>query len=126
MNAVLKLLQLEDDCIDAELIERFLRRAGLEFTTTVVSGKPEFLAAIRGGSFDAILADNSLPQFNSIDALKLLKKETTNAAFILVTGTVSEEFAVDIMHKGADDYILKGDLSRLPSAILQAIEKKQM
>lgn len=120
------MLQLEDDSFDAELIERFLRRAGLEFTTTVVSDKPAFLAAIRSGPFDAILADNSLPQFNSLDALKLLKKEASNAAFILVTGTVSEEFAVDIMHKGADDYILKGNLSRLPSAITQAIEKKKM
>ncbi len=126
MNAVLKLLQLEDDNVDAELIERFLRRAGLVFTTRVVSDKPEFLAALRSGPFDAILADNSLPQFNSIDALKLLKKEAATAAFILVTGTVSEEFAVDIMHKGADDYILKGNLSRLPSAITQAIEKKKM
>jgi two-component system, NarL family, sensor histidine kinase UhpB len=126
MDTILKLLQLEDDSTEAELIERFLRRAGLEFTTTLVSDKLEFLAAIRSGPFDAILADNSLPQFNSIDALKLLKKEASDAAFILVTGTVSEEFAVDIMHKGADDYILKGNLSRLPSAITQAIEKKQM
>jgi two-component system, NarL family, sensor histidine kinase UhpB len=126
MNAVLKLLQLEDDSADAELIERFLRRAGLVFTTTVVSDKPEFVAAIRSSPFDAILADNSLPRFNSIDALKVLEKEEVSAAFILVTGTVSEEFAVDIMHKGADDYILKGNLSRLPSAITQAIEKKQM
>ena len=76
--------------------------------------------------FDVILADNSLPQFNSSDALKLLQKEGVNSAFILVTGTVSEEFAVDIIHKGADDYILKRNLTRLPSAILQAIEKKQM
>jgi two-component system sensor histidine kinase UhpB len=126
MNTVLKLLQLEDDPFDAELIGKFLRRAGLEFTTTVVSDKPEFLAALRSAAFDVILADNSLPQFNSIDALKLLQKEAVDPAFILVTGTVSEEFAVDIIHKGADDYILKNNLTRLPSAITQAIENKKM
>jgi PAS domain S-box-containing protein len=126
MNTVLKFLQLEDDSCDAELIEKFLRRAGLEFTTTVVSDKLEYLAAIRRDVFDAILADNSLPQFNSTDAMKLLHTEAVSTAFILVTGTVSEEFAVDIIHKGADDYILKGNLTRLPSAIMQAIEKKKM
>jgi PAS domain S-box-containing protein len=126
MSTLLKLLQLEDDNSDAELIEKFLRRAGLEFSTTVVSDKREFLAAIRGCSFDAILADNSLPQFNSTDALRLLQMEAIDPAFILVTGTVSEEFAVDIIHKGADDYILKNNLTRLPSAIMQAIEKKKM
>ncbi|HTI12862.1 MAG TPA: histidine kinase [Puia sp.] len=126
MDTVLKLLQLEDDSCDAELIEKFLRRSGLEFTTTVVSDKLEYLAAIRNNVFDAILADNSLPEFNSSDALNHLQKEGVNSAFILVTGTVSEEFAVDIIHKGADDYILKRNLTRLPSAIMQAIEKKRM
>lgn len=126
MSTVLKLLQLEDDIVDAELIGKFLHRAGLEFTTTVVSDKPGFLAALRSAEFDVILADNSLPQFNSIDALQILQKEAAGPAFILVTGTVSEEFAVDIIHKGADDYILKNNLARLPSAIMQAIEKKKM
>jgi len=126
MSSVLKLLQLEDDIVDAELIGRFLRRAGLEFTTTVVSDKPGFLTALRSAEYDAILADNSLPQFNSVDALKVLQKEAAGPAFILVTGTVSEEFAVDIIHKGADDYILKNNLARLPSAIMQAVEKKKM
>ena len=126
MSTVLKLLQLEDDNFDVELIGKFLRRAGLDFTTIVVSDKPGFLAALRSAEFDAILADNSLPQFNSVDALKLLQKEAVDPAFILVTGTVSEEFAVDIIHKGADDYILKNNLTRLPAAIMQAIEKKKM
>jgi two-component system sensor histidine kinase UhpB len=126
MNAVLNLLQLEDDRSDAELIEKFLRRSGLAFTTTIASDKPEFVAAIHSAAFDVILADNSLPQFNSVDALKLLQEQDANSAFILVTGTVSEEFAVDIIHKGADDYILKNNLTRLPSAIRQAIEKKKI
>jgi two-component system sensor histidine kinase UhpB len=126
MNTRLKLLLLEDDASDAELIIRFLLRAGLEPDAVIVSDESEFTTALRGASFDAVLADNSLPMFSSVDALNILQKEEADAAFILVTGTVSEEFAVDIMHKGADDYILKGNLARLPAAIMQAIEKRRI
>lgn len=125
MSTELKLLLLEDDAADAELILRFLRKSGLDPDATIASDEAEFSAAIENDVFDAILADNSLPQFSSIDALKRLQEEKTNSAFILVTGTVSEEFAVEIIRQGADDYILKNNLTRLPSAITQAIEKRR-
>lgn len=112
--------------MDAELIQRFLQRSGLDFMAMVVSDKEEFEAAIKEDSFDAILADNSLPQFNSVDALQLIRGQDIDWPFILVTGTVSEEFAVDIIHQGADDYILKNNLTRLPTAITRAIEKKRI
>ncbi len=117
---------LEDEAADAELIQKFLRRSGMKFTATIASDKLEFIAAISIGLFDAILADNSLPQFDSADALKFLQSENIDSPFILVTGTVSEEFAVGILQMGADDYILKNNLARLPSAILQAIEKRRI
>jgi two-component system, NarL family, sensor histidine kinase UhpB len=126
MKTELKILMLEDETADAELIQKFLRRSGMAFRATIASDRPEFLAAIRNGPFDAILADNSLPQFDSADALKLLQKENIDSPFILVTGTVSEEFAVGIIQMGADDYILKNNLVRLPSSIIQAIEKRRI
>ncbi|MDR3716368.1 MAG: histidine kinase [Puia sp.] len=126
MNTALKLLLLEDDPSDLELIRKFLHRSGLVFDATIATDKPEFLAAIQNDSFDAILADNSLPQFNSFDALKILQEEGADPVFILVTGTVSEEFAVDIIHMGADDYVLKNNLTRLPSAITRALEKRKI
>ena len=125
MSTTLKLLLLEDDPSDAELISNFLRRSGLLFGATFATDRTEFETAILCTPFDAILADNSLPQFNSLEALQLATEQSPMAAFILVTGTVSEEFAVNIIHKGADDYILKNNLTRLPSAINQAVEKRR-
>ena len=125
MNSKLKLLLLEDEIPDAELIQRFLSHSGLAFTAVIASDKSEFETAVRENAFDAILADNSLPQFNSIDALRLMRELNIDIPFILVTGTVSEEFAVDIIHKGADDYILKNNLTRLPASIKSAIEKRK-
>jgi DNA-binding NtrC family response regulator len=72
------------------------------------------------------LADNALPQYSSLEALKLIRATNPHVAFILVTGTVSEEFAVKIIQQGADDYILKTNLTRLPSAVTNAIEKKRI
>src|SRR5215212_10406406 len=123
MKSELKILMLEDEISDAELIKKFLQRSGLEFNATLASDKDEFVDAINKDKFDVILADNSLPQFNSVDALKLLKEKNDDTPFILVTGTVSEEFAVNILQQGADDYILKGNINRLPSAIATAIDK---
>jgi PAS domain S-box-containing protein len=125
MKTELKLLLLEDDISDAELIQKFLSRSGLVFKTIIASDKPEFAAAVRKDTFDVILADNSLPQFDATEALKFLHEQNIDSPFILVTGMVSEEFAVDILYQGADDYILKNNLSRLPSSIARAIEKRK-
>jgi two-component system sensor histidine kinase UhpB len=126
MNQELKLLLLEDDPNDAELIQRLLQRAGMKFKAIVASDADEFMSAMREEGFHAVLADNALPQYSSIEALKLIRTTNPHVAFILVTGTVSEEFAVNIIQQGADDYILKTNLTRLPAAISNAITKKRM
>src|ERR1700744_2080875 len=126
MKSDLTILQLEDDLLDAELIQRFLRNAGLAIEVHVAADRVEFVQAITSGRFDVVLADNSLPQFNSLEALRTLQDHQVDIPFILVTGTVSEEFAVDVIQKGADDYILKNNLARLPSAIGRAIEKRRI
>jgi two-component system sensor histidine kinase UhpB len=126
MPAELKLLLLEDAPADAGLIQELLQRSGMQFTAVVASNKQEFLSAIAGNSFDVVLADNALPQYNSLEALKIIKQSSPGIAFILVTGTVSEEFAVNILQQGADDYILKNNLTRLPAAINKTIERKRI
>jgi signal transduction histidine kinase len=127
MNAPLKLLLLEDDPSDAELIQTLLKRSGMKFSAKVASDEKEFLKALGDNNgFDAVLADNALPQYSSMEALRLLKQTNPFVAFILVTGTVSEEFAVHTIHLGADDYILKTNLTRLPAAINKAVENKMM
>lgn len=125
MNEDLKLLLLEDNVEDAELIQVLLRRAGIDFSAVIASNEEEFLTALDSNGYHAVLADNALPQYSSLEALKLLRITNPNVAFILVTGTVSEEFAVNIIQQGADDYVLKTNLARLPSAVTNAIEKKR-
>jgi signal transduction histidine kinase len=121
----LKILLLEDVPDDAGLVDRMLQREKLEFVTRRVDTREEFIDALIHFRPDVVLSDHGLPQFNSIEALKLCQEHHMKGPFILVTGTVSEEFAVNCLKQGADDYVLKSNLTRLPSAILQAINKRE-
>jgi PAS domain S-box-containing protein len=123
MERRLKILHLEDSPHDAELVERQLRKANLSFDTLVVSGKQEFQNALSHHHPDIILCDHSLPDIDSHQALRLSRQQPVPVPLILVTATVSEEYAVEIMKEGAYDYILKDRLQRLPKAIENAIEK---
>lgn len=127
MRKLIKILLLEDTPDDAELIERELQRAGLVFTLLVVTDKSGFENALVEFAPDVVLSDHSLPGFNSIEAFQLFKKHQAEVdilrPFILVTGNVSEEFAVQSFRAGVDDYILKDRLKRLPLAIESALEK---
>lgn len=126
MKKPLKILVLEDVEDDVGLIERELRKGGLAFETNRVDNRPEFIEALRKYQADVILSDHSLPQFNSFEALKLCRRTGISIPFILVTGSVSEEFAVTCLKEGADDYVLKSNLIRLPNAIINSIKQKQL
>jgi PAS domain S-box-containing protein len=92
----------------------------------VVDNREDFVRALKKFNPDIVVSDHSLPGFNSLDALKILKEGAYNIPFILLTATVSEEFAVSIMREGASDYILKDRMQRLPGAIVNAIEKAEL
>lgn len=124
MRNPLNILLLEDSEDDFGLISFVLRKEGIPFFIERVDNENSFSKAIDEFRPDVILSDHALPQFNSIEAFKLYKSKKLSIPFILVTGTVSEEFAVNILKQGVDDYILKSNLSRLPSAIQSAIEKR--
>jgi PAS domain S-box-containing protein len=119
----LRILHLEDSSSDAELVRRVLKKGNIEFVTRLVDTKLEFLEALDSFVPDIILSDHSLPSFNSHEALEIVVKSNINIPFILITANVSEEFAVDVIQKGADDYILKDRLQRLPIAIHNALDK---
>jgi two-component system, NarL family, sensor histidine kinase UhpB len=119
----LKILYLEDSVPDAEMTGRILKMAGIPYHFKLVDTQEEYEDALQRYHPDLILADHSLFQFNSFEALRLFKQSQLNIPFILVTGTVSEEFAVKILKEGADDYLLKGNLARLPTAIVRSLEK---
>jgi two-component system sensor histidine kinase UhpB len=125
MDRPLKILHLEDLPADAELVDRVLQKAKLRFEKKVVIDRPDFLKALREFQPDIILSDHSLPAFNSLEALKITRDEGVRAPFILVTATVSEEYAVDVIKEGASDYILKDRLERLPNAVQNALDRRR-
>jgi PAS domain S-box-containing protein len=104
---------------------RELRQAKIVFEAKRVDTRKTFLQALKDFEPDVILSDFSLPQFNALDALGLLKELNLDTPFILYTGSLTEEVAVKCMKEGAADYILKSSLTRLPSAVLNVLEKKE-
>lgn len=122
----IKVLMLEDVTDDVAIIEYVLTKGGIEHETLQVDTKEEFIKGIKEYKPDVILSDHSLPQFNSLEAHKICLSEQLYVPFILVTGAVSEEFAVACLKNGIDDYILKSNLSRLPTAILSALKQREL
>ncbi len=121
----MKVLMLEDSPDDASLIQKMLQRADVTFEAKVVASRADFVEALSSFCPELILSDHKLPQFSSTEALEICRRRFPFLPFILVTGTVSEEFAASIIRAGADDYLLKNNLKRLPTAIRQAIERKK-
>lgn len=126
MDEVLRILHLEDVRSDAELIERELKKGKLNFEKIVVDNRDSYLNALLQFKPAIVISDHSLPSFSSTEALKLLQHLQMDIPFILVTATISEEFAVEVIKMGADDYILKDRLQRLPNAIFNALDKRRL
>lgn len=121
----LKVLILEDITSDAELVKRKLSKSKFKFETKVVDNKNDFRKEMLTYKPHLILSDYSLPQFDALEALGIMEKEKIDIPFILVTGSQSEEVAVECIKKGAYDYLLKTSLTRLPSAIEAALKRKK-
>jgi PAS domain S-box-containing protein len=121
----LRLLMLEDDEADAELEIWHLRRAGLEFASQRVAHEADFVAALGDFAPDLILADYSLPGFDGLVALGIAREKAPTIPFIFVTGVMGEEFAIETLHQGAADYVLKSHLSKLPPAVNRALQEAE-
>ena len=116
---------LEDSVVDAEIVRQSLLKAKPNCVFKLVMTAEEYIEALDQFEPDLILSDNTLPQFNATEALDIFNQRSLHIPFILVTGTVSEEFAANIIKLGADDYILKDRLARLPSAIDAALKQRR-
>lgn len=125
MPTPLKVLVLEDRPADAELVIHQLRRAEFTPEWTQVDTKENYLNALNP-SLDIILADYSLPQFDALQALRLLQERDLDIPFILISGTIGEELAVECIKQGAIDYLLKDRLARLGQAVSSALEEKRL
>lgn len=121
----LRVLILEDRPEDAELILHELRRAGFEPDWQRVDTEADYLAQLDQAP-DLILADYALPQYDALRALHLLKNYGLHIPFIVVTGRISEEAAVECMKQGAADYLLKDRLARLGQAVKRALEQEHL
>jgi two-component system cell cycle sensor histidine kinase/response regulator CckA len=113
----LRVLFVEDSPDDVELISRELSRHGFQTTSRAVENRADFLAALASETFDVILSDHSMKGFSSTEALRLLREQSRDIPFIIVSGTIGEDAAVDAMRAGAHDYVLKQNLRRLGPAV---------
>ncbi len=125
MNSKLKILLVEDSESDSDLLIRFLKKKEINFSYSRVWSRIDFVNAIKENHLDLIIADHSLPQFSGMEAFRIAKMQNLNVPFILVTGTVTENILTEYAKEGIDDYILKDNLLRLPSAIEHVIRKKK-
>ena len=126
MKTQLKLVVVEDSVADAELLARHLAKAGLHCAINRVQTEPEFIAALHLDKPDLILSDFSLPNFSGLRALDLAVIHAPDTPFIYVSGTIGEERAIDALRRGATDYVLKSNLSRLSSAIERALREARL
>ncbi len=125
MTTPLRVLIVEDNPQDAELVVRALQRAGFTPDWRRVETEAAFLGSLDAG-FDIILSDFAMPQFDGLRALALLQQHGLDVPFILVSGTIGEDAAVEAMKQGAADYLLKDRLARLGRAVTQALAQQRL
>jgi DNA-binding NarL/FixJ family response regulator len=123
MNKTLRILILEDTAADAELMEDELKQAGLDFISKRVATKADFVRQIDEFLPDLILADYSLPGFSGKAALNIVLNQYLDIPFIFVSGALGEEVAVELLKKGATDYVLKNNLLRLAPSVNRALNE---
>ena len=119
----LRVLSLEDDPRDAELIQAQLEEQGIACKLTRVETQAEFVTAIERANIDIILADYTLPSFDGLSALKRAQEKCPDVPFIFVSGTLGEEVAIEALKVGATDYVLKTRLSRIVPSLQRALRE---
>src|ERR1035441_7214311 len=125
MNKVLRILHLEDEPDYYELVKALLVKDGLAADIVLVRNLEEFTAAFDKGGFDIILADYRLPACTGIDALREARQRCPGTPFVLVSGTIGEQVAIEAMRGGATDYVLKQWPERLGPVVRRAVREAQ-
>jgi PAS domain S-box-containing protein len=123
MTGSLRILYLEDNVLDAELVESLLTDEGFKCEVQRVITREDFVAALQRGEFDIIFADYSLPSFDGLSALKLTRELDPDVPFILISGSLGEEVAIESLKSGATDYVLKQRPERLVPAVKRALQE---
>ncbi|PYI89626.1 MAG: hypothetical protein DME26_00760 [Verrucomicrobia bacterium] len=123
MKKRLRILHLEDNPADAELVRSMLEEQGIDCTLSRMRTRAEFQAALDQTDFDLIISDFTLPQFDGLSALKMARQQRPATPFLFVSGTMGEEAAVESLKQGATDYVLKHRLSRLATSVERAVRE---
>jgi signal transduction histidine kinase len=123
MTRNLKILLLEDDMADAEMVKYALGQSGLQFTLERVDGREEFLTHLKESPPDLILSDYNMPGFDGLEALGIAREHVPDTPFIFVTGTLGEERAIETLKRGASDYVLKNTLTHLVPAVHRTLRE---
>lgn len=117
MSTPLRALIVEDSADDAELLARELRRSGYDVSYERAFDSSSLDAALARGKWDIVFSDHSMPDFGSGAALQMVRGRDVDVPFVIVSGTMGEDVAVDAMRAGANDYLVKGRLARLPAVV---------
>jgi phosphoserine phosphatase RsbU/P len=125
MKESLRILHLEDDPRDAELVQATLAGEGIDCAVRVVATRADFAAALEEGGTDLILADFALPDFDGMTALAIVRETDPDLPFVFVSGRLGEETAIESLKNGATDYVLKNRLSRLAPAVKRALAETE-
>src|ERR1700758_2036274 len=124
MKSPLRILHLEDNLRDAELVEEVLASDGLAPDVVRVENEADFVASLeQGGGFHLIFADYTLPSFDGLSALKIARQKRPDVPFIFVSGTLGEEVAIEALKIGATDYVFKTRLSRILPSVQRALRE---
>src|SRR5256885_2005277 len=123
MKSSLRILHLEDNEDDAELIQSALSEEGVDCETVRVDSRFDYMAALEQGHWDLILSDNTLPSYDGLSALADARAKCPDVPFVFVSGTLGEEVAIEALKLGATDYVLKQRLSRLKPALKRALRE---
>ena len=125
MTTTLRVLHIEDQVRDAALISRHLSRSGYELVSDRVETPEAMKEALETRAWDIILCDYSMPHFNALQALELMKRIKLDIPFIIISGTIGEAAAVEAMRAGAHDYLMKDSLARLAPAIERELSEAE-
>src|SRR5271170_1782675 len=126
VHCSLRVLLVEDNTDDANLTERLLRESYPTMRCVTVQTREDFARQLRGAYHDVILADYALGSWTGVDAFNLMRKCERDIPFILVTGTLDDARAIECVHNGITDYVLKNRPERLPVVISRALEEKEL
>jgi two-component system cell cycle sensor histidine kinase/response regulator CckA len=119
----IRILHVEDNPVDVELIRQNLRRGGIDVDVVVVEGTRECEDRLQREKFDLVISDYNLPRGNGLEVLAAVRKMNATIPFILVSGSLGEETAIEALKQGATDYVLKDRLSRITVAVRRALEE---